>query len=259
MQTLLRAHWKVHVAIVLLVLLALFAVAPGAAVPAPPLPSLASRLHAHAAAIGSGGAARHVRHVLAAEGYAVRRHGASIEASVANLAPNARPARIFIVGVNGDGDGSGTAAVLELARLLKDLRPSLGTEVKFVFFMGKDARDAPQAGSFIAFAGGVASARLVQDALSAFRAVSRMPARGLAAPAYVEGVTLSSHAGCQGGCYPAIAYTDTGFLRYPYYRMTTDDTTETTGSEATRDVEETARVVQGLARTITALAAGAQG
>jgi hypothetical protein len=256
MRTLLRAHWKVLVATLFLVLLVLLTVTPSAAIPEPSLPSLPSRLNAHAAAIASSGAAPHVVHALAAEGYAVRRKGASIEASVANQAPDARPARIFIVGVNANGDGSAAAAVLELARLLKDLRPSPGTEVKFVFFVGGDARDAPGAGSFIAYAGSMASARLAQDALSAFRAVSRAPARGLAAPAYVEGVTLSNHAGCQGDCYPAIAYTDTRFLRYPYYRMTAS---ETAGSEPATDVEETARVVQGLARTITALAAGAKG
>lgn len=250
MRTFLRAHWKALVAIVLLVLLALFTGNRGAAVPAP---SLAARLSAHAAALAAGNAARHIGNALAAQGYPVRRKGSGIEASVANVAPGARPARIFIVGVNGNS-GDATAAVLELARLLKDLRPSLGTEVKFVFFMGRDRRSATQAGSFIAFVGGTAAARSVQDALSAFRAVAKAPARGLAAPAYVQGVTLSNHAAWQGAGYPAITYTDTAFLRYPYY-----ETDETPANAAQADYEETARVVQGLARTITALAAGQQG
>jgi hypothetical protein len=248
MRTFLREHWKALVAIVLLVLLALFTGERGAALPERPL---ASRLNAHAAAIASGGAARYVGKVLAAQGYAVRRQGSSIEASVANVAPGARPERIFIVGVNGRSEAGSAAAVLELARLLKNLRPSLGTELKFVFFMGPDARSAPRTGSFIAFVGGMAAARLVQDAFSAFRAVSNAPARGLAAPAYVQGVTLSNHAAWQGAGYPAITYTDTGFLRYPYY--------ETATTAVQPDYEETARVVQGLARTITALAAGQQG
>jgi hypothetical protein len=248
MRTFLRAHWKALVAIVLLVLLALFTGDPGAAIPAP---SLAERLNAHAAAIADGGATRHVANVLAAEGYAVRRTGSGIEASVANVAPDGRPARLFIVGVNGNSDGGAAAAVLELARLLKDLRPSPGTEVKFVFFMGQDARSAPHTGSFIAFVGTMASARPVQDALSAFRAASNVPTRGLAAPAYVQGVTLSNHAAYQGAGDPAITFTDTGFLRYPYY--------ETATNAAQPDYEETARVVEGLARTIAALAAGQRG
>jgi hypothetical protein len=250
MRTFLRTHWKVLVAIVLLVLLALFTVTPGAAVPQLPL---ASRLNVHAAAIASGGAERYVGNVLAAEGYAVRRQGADIEASVANVAPDAKPARVFIVGVNGSSDAGGAAAVLELARLLKDLRPSLGTEVKFVFLMGQDTGRKQPPGSFIAFAGSMASARLAQDALSAFRTAANGPSRGLAAPAYVQGATLSNRAAYKGAGYPAIMFTDTGFLRYPYYQMKADETPTT--NDVPPDYEETARVVQGLARTIKALAA----
>jgi hypothetical protein len=257
MRTFLRAHWKVLVAIILLVLLALFTVNPGAAVPEL---SLAARLRSHVAAIVPGepgmatpakpdDAARYIEDVLGAEGYAIRRQARSIEVSVANAAPDSKPARMFIVGARlNDNNGSGAAAVLELARLLKDLRPSQGTEVKFVFFVNGE----PDPGNFIAFVGTLESARLVQDALSAFRAVSDLPAHGLAAPAYVQGVTLSERFG-----HPAITIADTGFLRYPYYKMNANDSAEDTPDKL--DYETTARVVQGLARTITALAAGAQG
>jgi hypothetical protein len=302
MRTFLRAHWKALVAIVLLVVLALFTVNPGAAVPDI---SLAERLRSHVAAIASGEhntatpaqleeAARYIEGVLGTEGYAIRRQEyeagghkvRNIEVSVSNVSPNTKPARIFIVGANRSDNtgGSGTAAVLELARLLKDMRPSPGTEVKFVFFvndeppyfMGQDmgsmqhARKLPpglegrypdtgrpDAGNFIAFVGTMESARLVQDALSAFRAVSDFPAHGLAAPAYVQGVTLSDHSSYKRFGYPAIMITDTGFLRYPYYQMSANDSAEDTPDKL--DYESTARVVRGLARTITALAAGAQG
>jgi hypothetical protein len=194
-------------------------------------------------------AARYIEDVLGAEGYAIRRQARSIEVSVANAAPDSKSARMFIVGARlNDNNGSGAAAVLELARLLKDLRPSQGTEVKFVFFVNAE----PAPGNFIAFVGTLESARLVQDALSAFRAVSDLPAHGLAAPAYVQGVTLSERFG-----HPAITIADTGFLRYPYYKMNANDSAEDTPDKL--DYETTARVVQGLARTITALAAGAQG
>ncbi len=323
MRTFLRAHWKALVAIVLLVVLALFTVSPGAAVPEI---SLASRLRVHVAAIDAGErgaamparrerAARYIEDVLRGDGYAIRRQryqagGAhaprlvrNIEVSVSNLAPGARPARIFIVGARcdpapGDGGGSGAAAVLELARLLKDLRPSLGTEVKFVFFIDEEpswskdgelgsaqrledapaphaagwyalrrhgrqhppgANDAarPDAGSFIAYVGTLESSRRVQDALSAFRAISDLPSRGLAAPAYVQGVTLSGHASYGHPGYPAVMVTDTAFLRYPYYKM---DAGDQAGDPPDRlDYAATARVLKGLARTIVALAAGAQG
>jgi hypothetical protein len=268
MRTFFRAHWKAIVAIILLVVLALFTVNPGAAVPELPL---SSRLRSHLAAIASDRheAARYIADVLGTEGYAIRREAGNIEATVANLAPNSKPARIFIVGVSvggdtgGDTGGSGSAAVLELARLLKDLRPSLGTEVKFVFFVngqprsGVPASGSPDRTSFIAFVGAMESARQVQDALSAFRAVSDVPVHGLAAPAYVQGVTLSNHTAVERTGYPAIVVTDTGFLRYPYCKMNADETAGDTPD--TVDYESTARVVQGLARTITALAAGAQG
>jgi hypothetical protein len=299
MRSFLRSHWKVLVAIVLLVLLALFTVTPGAAVAEV---SLALRLRTDAASITSSeqDRAHYIEGVLQGEGYAVRRQAyqldgkklINIEASVAKLAPNAKPARIFIVGARYDRNGSGSAAVLELARLLKDMRPSQGTEVKFVFFvdeapssaegegegevLGSVAQDDaspvlaaigwysqrqsrklaqgvaapyPDAGSFIAFAGTLESSRLVQEALSAFRAVSDFPAHGLAAPAYVQGVTFSDHASYQRFGYPAIMITDTAFLRYPYYH-TAKDTPDKL------DYDSTARGVQGLARTIVRLASG---
>jgi hypothetical protein len=346
MRTLLREHWKAPVAIVLLVVLALFTVHPGAAVPEP---SLASRLRTHVSAIAPSEhntatpakleeAARYIENVLKSEGYAIHRQAyraggqmvRNIEVAVANVAPKAKPARIFIVGAHYDSapgapgandNGSGTAAVLELARLLKDIRPSQGTEVKFVFFVneeppwlsgnmrgdemgsmqharkmhdeGQNVEGAlvletigwysqqrrsqqlppglegrypdvayphvgyPNVGNFIAFVGTLESSRLVQDALSAFRAVSDFPAHGLAAPAYVQGVTLSDHSSYNKYGYPAIMITDTGFMRYPYYKMKMNDSAEDTPDKV--DYDSTARVVQGLARTIVALAAGAQG
>lgn len=312
MQTFLRAHWKAIAAILVLVLLATVTIDPGAA--APELP-LAARLRAHVSAIASSEhgaatpsererAARYIEDVLKTGGYAIRRQQypaggqmvRNIEASVSNVAPNVRPARIFIVGAHYDND-SGTAAVLELARLLKDMRPSEGTEVKFVFFVNEEppwfkgeemgslqhAEDGPvvasigwytlqrqsrqnvpgadtgsaDTGSFIAFVGTLASSRRVQDALSAFRAVSDFPAHGLAAPAYVQGVTLSDHAAYHRSGYPAIMITGTGFLRYPYYKMKADDGAGDSPDKL--DYESTARVLEGLARTIRVLAAGQQG
>jgi hypothetical protein len=316
MRTFLRAHWKALVAIVLLVLLALFTLSPSAAISGP---SLALRLRAHAGAIASGEHnTRYIENVLQGEGYAIRRQEnqadgqkiRNIEVSVSNVAPGTRPARIFIVGAHYDAasgaqgasdNGSGTAAVLELARLLKDMRPSQGTEVRFVFFVNQEppwlggdmrgeemgsmqhARGAlapetigwysqqrrsrtlppgmegrfPDTGNFIAFVGTLESSRLVQDALSAFRAVSDLPSHGLAVPDYVQGVTLSGHSSYKHFGYPAIMITDTAFMRYPYYKMKADDGALDPPDKL--DYDSTARVVQGLARTITALAAGAQG
>jgi hypothetical protein len=269
MRTFLRAHWKVIVAIVLLIVLAMITVNPSSAMPEP---ALAARLRAHAALLASQArpeqTASYIEDTLRTEGYRLQRqaHGAGgrqvgnivsdIEVSVANVAPGGTPERIFIVGAHyasaPDAGYSGTSAVLELARLLKDLRPTRGTEVKFVFFADAESPGSMTGGSFIAYVGTLASSRPVQEALSAFQGDTDLPAYGLAAPAYVQGITLSGRTSHERSGAPAVMVTDTAFMRYPYHH---------TGEE-TPDKEDytgVARVVQGLARTITALAAGQRG
>jgi hypothetical protein len=266
MRTFLRAHWKVIVAIILLIVLAMITVNPTSAMPEP---ALAARLRAHVAVqavarISQAPLARtasYIEDTLRAEGYRLQRqaHRAGgrkihdIEVSVANVAPGSTPERIFIVGAHyapaPDAGDSGTAAVLELARLLKDLRPSRGTEVRFVFFADAESPGSMAGGSFIAYVGTLASSRPVQDALSAFQGESDLPAYGLAAPAYVQGITLSGRTAHERSGAPAVMVTDTAFMRYPYHQ---------TGEEEAPDKDDctgVARVVQGLARTITALAA----
>jgi hypothetical protein len=281
MRTFLRAHWKSIVAIVLLVLLAMVTVNPGAAMPQPPL---ATRLRAHVTALAADtpDAAAYIDTVLHAAGYAVQDRGGTghrrrIEAVRANVAPGAQAARTFIVGARHDGaaDGdSGTAAVLELARLLADVRPSRGTEIRFVFFLAPKAVALPgvddgvlpgeRPGSFIAYVGSLASSRLVQDALSAFQSVAAGPAHGLATPAYMQGVTLSDRAAWHhpGAGLPALVLTDTSFTRFPYRQA--EEVGQNRAADADDPPEQVvfagmARVVSGLARTLTALAAGQQG
>jgi hypothetical protein len=280
-----RAHWKSIVAIVLLVLLALVTVNPGAAMPEPPL---AMRLRAHVTALAGGPQdAAYIDGVLQAAGYAVRDSGGAgrvhrIEAVLANVVPGAKAARTFIVGARDDGaeDGApGTAAVLELARLLASVRPSSGTEIRFVFFLAPkaaapppaaasldDLADAPdeRSGSFIAYVGSLASSRQVQDALSAFQSVAAGPAHGLATPAYMQGVTLSDRAGWHhaGAGLPALVLTDTSFTRFPYRQAQEggqNPAPETDAPPEQAVFAGMARVVSGLARTLTALAAGQRG
>jgi hypothetical protein len=271
MRHFLRAHWKAIVAIVLLVLLALATVNPGAATPEPPL---ALRLRVHATALAGGPQdATYIGSVLRAAGYAVQDRGRAgharrIEAVLANVAPGAKAARTFIVGARHDGTEGGdpgTAAVLELARLLAGVRPGSGTEIRFVFFLAPKTAahpdiDGDRPGSFIAYVGSLASSRQVQDALSAFQSVAAGPAHGLATPAYMQGVTLSDRAAWHhpGAGLPALVLTDTSFTRFPYRQA------ENAASDADDPPEQVvfagmARVVSGLARTLTALAAGQRG
>jgi hypothetical protein len=279
MRTFLSTHWKSILALIILVLLAVFTMTPGTAGP-----DLAARLSAHVHRLASRdeNAAQQIEDALAAEGYQVRRQESraggqlrrNIEVSLSNLAPHARPERIFIIGAHYDpargahDNGSGSAAVLELARLLKTMQPGHGTELKFVFLVnaaqageqtagtrpargGRRPRDLdgryPDTGNFIAFAGTRAASALVRQALSAFRASADAGAEGLIVPAYVEGVTLTGDGSSNRNSYPALMISDTAFLRYPYFRTAGDPDDQL-------DYKGMARVVKGLARTIAALA-----
>ncbi|SFC87169.1 M28 family peptidase [Massilia yuzhufengensis] len=254
-----RSHWKILIAILLAVVLATLALETDSADSAATGPELSTRLQNHVQALASDAprcaAAGHIASTLQAYGYRPRtqvaeaggREVRNIEVSVSSTAPGARPERIFIVGAHVDtARGSGTAAVLELARLLKSMHPRRGTEVRFVFFVG--AKQSPREGNFIAFVGKLESSAPVRQALAAFKAQPESPAEGLAARAHVMGMTLSDHSGQPG--LPALMITDTAFQRYPYFHTTQDAAGQV-------DYADMARVVQGLARTIASLAGGA--
>lgn len=284
-----RTYWKVLIAILLAIALATLTLETDSAAPTP---DLSTRLRAHTEAIASAEhdkVARHIETSLRDHGYAPRRQHyeaggqgmRNIEASVSNTAPGARPERIFIVGARHDpapagrardGHGSGAAAVLELARLLKGMRPSRGTEVRFVFLLKEDARDRPTrapagapppwmaqhtpgSGDFIAFVGTLASSAMVRQALAAFQAGADSLAQGLATPSHAMGVTLSDHASGQGQGSPALMITDTAFLHYPYHRtVLVSSQDEAPARQRERDFADMARVLEGLARTIESLA-----
>ncbi len=161
-----RSHWKVLILILLAVALATLTLETDSATPTSPGPELATRLRNHVEAIASEEhntarpraleqAARHIEATLEGYGYRLRRQEyeadgqkvRNIEVSVSNTVASAKPERIFIVGAHYDSargapgandNGSGTAAVLELARLLKTMQPGRGTEVKFVFFVNEE-------------------------------------------------------------------------------------------------------------------------
>jgi len=327
MRNFFQSHWKVIVALLLLILVAVMTFTPENARAAP---DLAERMRQHVQAVASEEhntrrpaqlerAAVYIETTLEKAGYTPARQEyeaggqkvRNIEVAVANVAKGKRPERIFIVGAHYDSaqgapgandNGSGTAAVLELARLLKTVQPASGTEVRFVFFVneeppfflseemgsmqhaaemkrqGQKVEGAlvletmgyysdkpgsqqlppglegqyPDTGNFIAFVGTIESSALVRQALAAFQGASDFPAQGLAAPAHTMGVTLSDHSSYDRHGYPALMITDTAFMRYPYYH-TAQDTPDKL------DYESMARVVEGLAKTIGALAGATQG
>ncbi|MDQ1832590.1 M28 family peptidase [Massilia scottii] len=100
-------------------------------------------------------AALYLEATLAAQGYAVRRDEytydghrvRNLEVSIANIAPGKQPERIYIVGAHYDSapgtpgandNGSGSAAVVELARLFKGVVPAPGNELRFVLFVNEE-------------------------------------------------------------------------------------------------------------------------
>jgi Zn-dependent M28 family amino/carboxypeptidase len=163
MRNFFHSHWKAIVALILLIVVAVMTVRPTAANAAP---DLAERMRQHVVAVASEEhntgrpaqlerAAAYIETALARAGYAPTRQEytaggqrvRNIEVAVSNVAKGKRPDRIFIVGAHYDSapgapgandNGSGTAAVLELARLLKTMQPRAGTEVRFVFFVNEE-------------------------------------------------------------------------------------------------------------------------
>ncbi|WP_313704312.1 M28 family peptidase [Massilia sp.] len=163
MRNFFHSHWKVIVALVLLIMVAVLTVGPESARAAP---DLAERMREHVRAVASEEhntsrpeqlerAARYIETALERAGYTPSRQEyeaggqrvRNIEAVVGKVARGKRPDRIFIVGAHYDSaqgapgandNGSGTAAVLELARLLRTMQPAAGTEVRFVFFVNEE-------------------------------------------------------------------------------------------------------------------------
>ena len=105
----------------------------------------------------------------------------------------------------------------------------------------------PDVGDFIGFVSNLKSRGLLHQAISAFRAHTRFPTQGAAAPAWVPGVWWSDHWSFWKEGYPAIMISDTAPYRNPFYH-TPQDTPDRL------DYDRTARVVDGLAHVVRAIA-----
>jgi hypothetical protein len=105
----------------------------------------------------------------------------------------------------------------------------------------------PDVGDFIGFVSNLKSRALLHRAMGAFRARATMPTQGAAAPAWVPGIWWSDHWSFWREGYPAIMISDTAPYRNPFYH-TPQDTADKL------DYDRTARVVDGLAHVVRALA-----
>jgi len=259
-----RSHWKVILAMLLAIVLATLTVETRSdATP------LAARLQAHARALAPGAPSSPMQYVdtsLRRYGYVLDRqrigsggHRAhSIEATLASVTPGAMPERTFVIGARvGPGGDVGAAAVLELARAVKDLRPAPGTEIRFVFFMGsaESGEQDTGAGNFIAFTGTPDGAQRVRQAFAALRSDPQLMHHGLATSAHVMGLTLSRHGDSDGGpATTTLLITGSDFLGYPYFYTAPLNVDETDEPQQPGEFDGLARVVAGLTRALTAMA-----
>jgi len=267
-----RSHWKVLLAILLAIVLATLTVETRSdATP------LAARLQAHARALAPDAPRSPMQYVdtsLRRYGYVLNRqridggsdsdsasasinHAAhSIEATLASVTPGAKPERTFVIGARvGPGGDVGAAAVLELARAVKDLRPAPGTEIRFVFFMeaAKSSAEETGAGNFIAFIGTPDGAQRVRQAFAALRSDPQLMHHGLATSAHVMGLTLSRH-GDGSPATTTLLITGSDFLGYPFFYTAPSPADENADMQQPGEFDGLARVVAGLTRTLTAMA-----
>lgn len=105
----------------------------------------------------------------------------------------------------------------------------------------------PDRADFIAFVGDLGARGLVRGSIGAFRKSAEFPSEGVAAPAFIPGVTWSDHWSFRRHGYPAIMITDTAFYRYPHYHLPNDTPDKL-------DYERMARVTLGLAAMLNELA-----
>src|SRR5512145_1614339 len=105
----------------------------------------------------------------------------------------------------------------------------------------------PDRADFIAFVGDLGARGLVRRSIKAFRKSAAFPSEGVAAPAFIPGVTWSDHWSFRRHGYPAIMITDTAFYRYPHYHLPNDTPDKL-------DYERMARVTLGLAAMLNELA-----
>jgi hypothetical protein len=265
-----RSHWKVIVAMLLAILLATLTVETRSdATP------LAARLQAHARALAPDAPSSPMQYIdtsLRRYGYVLNRqrihsdsgrgsggHPAhSIEATLASVTPGAMPIRTFVIGARiGPGGDVGAAAVLELARAIKDLRPAPGTEICFVFFMGtaESGEQDTGAGNFIAFIGTPDGAQRVRHAFATLRSDPQLMHHGLATSAHVMGLTLSRHGdGDRSPATTTLLITGSDFLGYPYFYTAPLNADETDEAQQPGEFDGLARVVAGLTRTLSAMA-----
>ncbi len=104
----------------------------------------------------------------------------------------------------------------------------------------------PNRGNFIAFVSNLRSRQALRETVDAFKAQCDFPCESLASPEIVPGVSWSDQLSFWRAGYSGVMVTDTAFYRYPHYHTALD-------TPERLCYPEMARVVEGIARTLTKL------
>jgi Zn-dependent M28 family amino/carboxypeptidase len=148
--------------------------------------------------------------------------------------------KVYARAARARGDDIRVMLSLEMLGCYSDDKGSQGYPPLLKYFY-------PAQGDYIAFVSNIRSRHALRSVFDAFRASSRFPAEKLAAPALVPGIGWSDQLSFWREGYAAAMVTDTAFHRYRHYHQPTD-------TPEKLDYARMAQVVEGLARTLEALA-----
>ena len=199
--------------------------------------------------------ARYIASALASLGYTVGRQEfladgkpvRNIDVAVEPAGQRADP-DVIVVGAHYDSvfgspgandNASGAAAVIELARLLRDLDGVGAKRIRLALFVNEEPpyfRTEAMGSLHYARA-------LVRETMRSFRAHTAFPTIGGVAPGFIPGIAWSDHWAFAEHGFPAVMVTDTAPFRYPHYHRSSDTPDKV-------DAENVARVVKGIERVI---------
>ena len=159
------------------------------------------------------------------------------------------------VAPGANDNGTGVAAVLEIARMLKERNVrvagmmSLETLGCFSDEPGSQKYPAPfglifpSKANFIAFVALTGARSFLHDVVASFRKHTDFPTIGGTAPDVVDGIGWSDHWSFSQQGYPAVMVTDTALFRYRHYHKATDTPDKV-------DYKKLARITLGLEQTV---------